>query len=191
MEHLLTTTLISTLTLTLYYDLTQKKIPNFITFPGMVLGLISYIYLDGLAGFLFSLQGLGLGIALFFIPFAMGGMGAGDVKLMGAIGALTGTYFVLWAGIYTALWGGVIAVIILIYKGRLLKVLKNVLGMVLKPLFFFISLRFRSPFFNQLPLYFSDSSGSITGDEEKPMFFPYGVAIALGTVTALFIIGIN
>ncbi|MFK4998209.1 prepilin peptidase [Bacillus sp. N9] len=67
--------------------------------------------------FSFSGKGFLVGFALLLIPYLLGGMGAGDVKLMAAIGALMGTTFVLYSFVYIALIGGFIS-IFLIMKNR-------------------------------------------------------------------------
>ena len=91
------------------WDLARRKIPNWLTFGLMGLGLVMGFIAGGLEGLADSLQGLLLGGALLFIPFLLGGMGAGDVKLLAAIGALKGSSFVLRAFLYGALAGGALA----------------------------------------------------------------------------------
>jgi prepilin peptidase CpaA len=66
----------------------------------------------GLEGFLFSASGLVLGIAVFIVPFLLGGMGAGDTKLMGVVGATLGPKGVFIAALLTCLFGGIYALII-------------------------------------------------------------------------------
>lgn len=73
-----------------FFDAKEKRIPNFLTFPVIFTGLILNIIMNGLDGITFSFYGFLIGLAIFFIPFALGLMGAGDVKLMAAIGALMG-----------------------------------------------------------------------------------------------------
>ncbi len=101
---------------------------------------------------------------------------------MGAIGALKGTHFVLSATVLTALFGGLIAVIILIAKGQLLSTLKRIIFPVLKPVVSLLAFRFRSPHLNELYARLSAGKEIKTDDS---LYFPYGVAIGLGTLTAL------
>ena len=91
------------------WDLATRRIPNWLTFGLMGLGVVTGFIAGGLEGLADSLQGLLLGGALLFIPFLLGGMGAGDVKLLAAIGALKGSSFVLRAFLYGALAGGALA----------------------------------------------------------------------------------
>ena len=173
--------LITLLVLAVFFDLTKKKIPNFLTFPVVIWGLASHTFINGLEGLLFSLAGLGLGIALMFIPFALGGIGAGDVKFLGAIGALGGVNFVLTAALYGAVIGGVMSIGYMIYKGRFIPTMKKFGLMIAKPLLHIISMKFRAP---QL-LRFSAFTEVPTESDEEALYLPYGVAIALGAVIAL------
>lgn len=95
-------------------DLRFQKIPNWLTFPAMAMGLCYHVAASGLEGFFFSAGGLVLGIAVFIIPFLLGGMGAGDAKLMGAIGAVIGPKGVFIAAVLTCLSGGIYALVLLI-----------------------------------------------------------------------------
>ena len=145
-------------------DIRIQKIPNFITFPTMVLGLIYCSITTGLNGLLFSIQGLALGIAIFIIPYLMGGMGAGDAKLMGAIGAIIGPKGVLLASLFTAIVGGIYALMILILNHKYSKSFIARNAMTLK------TLALTGQF---IP---------ISADESERKFkLCYGVAIAIGT----------
>lgn len=95
-------------------DLRSFKIPNWLTMPAMVAGLLSHALINGFPGVLFSLKGLGLGLALFLILYLMGGMGAGDVKLLAAVGSYIGPEGVLSAGIMAMLLGGLYAIAMMI-----------------------------------------------------------------------------
>jgi prepilin peptidase CpaA len=101
-------------------DLQKCKIPNWITMPAMTSGLLGHTLVDGLPGMLFSCKGLALGFALFLILYAVGGMGAGDVKLLAAVGSFIGAEGVLSAGIMAMLLGGLytIAMMISCYGAR-------------------------------------------------------------------------
>src|SRR5690349_15418627 len=80
-------------------DLRSSKIPNWLTLSTMVAGLLGHSLLNGLPGLLFSAKGLGLGLAMFLLLYIIGGMGAGDVKLLAAVGSFIGAEGVLSAGI--------------------------------------------------------------------------------------------
>jgi prepilin peptidase CpaA len=104
--------LASAITFSVLEDLRRSKIPNLVTYPTMVLALSYHSLSGGLNGFLFSAGGLFLGIGLFIIPYLLGGMGAGDAKLMGAAGAALGPEGILIASIMVILAGGVYGVIL-------------------------------------------------------------------------------
>ncbi len=176
--------LIALLLLSVFFDLTEKKIPNFLTFPAVLWGLSIYTLTGGIEGFLFSFLGLVLGISIFLIPFALGGMGGGDVKLLGAIGALRGWEFVAAAAIFTAICGGLIAVVYLLIYGQLWKTLRKLLSRAAVPLFTALYLRFRQPCLNHLTVYFQQLPEHQEQDA-KNIYMPYGVAIAAGTVIVL------
>ena len=67
-----------------------------------------------------------LGVAIFFVPFALGGLGGGDVKLLGALGAWLGPSGIFWAALYTGVAGGVMAIITALASGYFRKALSNV-----------------------------------------------------------------
>jgi prepilin peptidase CpaA len=95
------------------YDLRTQKIPNWLTFPAVLLGLSLNVALSGAPGLRDSLLGTIAGVALLFVPFAMGGMGAGDVKMLAAVGAFTGPMFVFRTFLYGSIAGGAIAVAVI------------------------------------------------------------------------------
>ncbi|WP_342432924.1 prepilin peptidase [Neobacillus sp. FSL H8-0543] len=161
--------LVVVLFICLFTDIKSRKILNIVTLPTIFTGLIYHIIINGNKGLLFSGKGFLVGLGLLIIPYLLGGMGAGDVKLMAAIGALMGPSFVFYSFIYTALIGGVIA-LLLIFKTR---------G--------FIN-TIKSFFFNLTNLvFFRSNLGSmiIPKDKKSSISFPYGVAIVLGTLSTL------
>lgn len=107
------------LTVAVLYDLRAGKIPNWLTFPAMLGGLAAHTFLNGWQGFLFSGAGALAGMGLLLLFYIGGGMGAGDVKLMGAIGAVLGARNVFAVFLLTALIGGAYGLGVLAWRGRL------------------------------------------------------------------------
>lgn len=169
------------LALAVSFDLVWKKIPNYITLPVIGWGLLSHTIFGRLDGFLFSFYGLLLGAGIFFIPFVLGWLGGGDVKLMAAVGALQGAAFVCHAALFTAVCGGILAVFYLLAAGKLRPVLKKMLGAILQGLSFILDLKLRYPFFARRAALWQQSTGE--GQINSPAM-PYGMAIALGSLFA-------
>jgi prepilin peptidase CpaA len=92
-----------------WFDVRTRRIPNWLTFPAAALGLVAATVAHGGQGTVSSAGGFLVGLALFFPLFVMKGLGAGDVKLMGALGAWLGTSLVFGVAFYTSLAGGVLA----------------------------------------------------------------------------------
>ena len=179
-------TLIILIIFAVFFDLTQKRIPNFLTFPAILLGLIIFTIQGGFEGLIQGLSGFGVGIAVFFLFFALGVMGGGDVKLMGAIGALKGVEFIIYTTIFTGIIGGIMAVAYMIIKGQAMITLKKVFfsgaTFFFKTLFF----RLRNSYFNYLSVHFSDKLEALQqGGKSKKVYMPYGVAIAIGALVVL------
>ena len=95
--------------LAVYLDIRTSRIPNWLTFTAMGSGLLTYILIGGAEGAIFSLSGLGTGLILFLAFHFLGDMGAGDVKLMGAVGAMVGPYGAFVTGILAVMAGGIYA----------------------------------------------------------------------------------
>jgi prepilin peptidase CpaA len=157
--------LVALLLICLVTDVRWKRIPNWATLPSIVLGL----GLNSLAGGWTGLKAAGLGLLVgfggLFVMFVLGWMGGGDVKLMGAIGALKGFPFVVSALIYSILVGGFIGIAVLIWNKRLLRTLKNV---------FLFLLGRAVPFVPKREL-----------SQEALQPIPFGIAIVVGTIWAL------
>ncbi|MED4204590.1 prepilin peptidase [Neobacillus mesonae] len=158
--------LLTILSISIITDLKERKILNSVTLPSILFAFIYFLSINGLEGFIFSGKGFLIGLGLLIIPYIMGGMGAGDVKLMAAIGALMGASFVFYSFIYTALIGGVIALALIIKQRGFINSLKS----------FFYSI-----------IFLRSDLGSILIPKEKhsSISFPYGVAIVLGTLCTL------
>lgn len=157
-----------------YTDLARNKIYNGVTLPALALGLILAGLLDaevpGIPNLKAAVIAALAGGGLLFVIYLVGGLGAGDVKLMAAIGALSPSMtelpganwqFVLLALFYTALVGAGIAIGVLIWRGQLLKGLKD----SARTLF-----TFRAK----------------PREGRPPLTIPYGLAIGVGTIWAWF-----
>jgi prepilin peptidase CpaA len=108
------------LIISVFTDVRYGRIYNTVTVPFAALGIVIHTVDGGLAGLGQSLGGLGLGLALFFISALVGRiLGAGDCKLLAAVGALQGPQFILWAILYTLLAGGALALVVALWRGIL------------------------------------------------------------------------
>ncbi len=86
-------------------DTWRGRIYNWLTFPSIILGWVLCSYFNGWSGLKYSLAATFIGIAI-YLPLALiGAYGMGDVKLMGAIGSICGTTFVLNVFLYTSVLG--------------------------------------------------------------------------------------
>jgi len=99
-------------------DMRKHRIRNAYTFPMVAVGLSFHALSGGLEGLVFSLKGLGLGIVFLIFPYLLGIMGAGDVKLMGAVGSILGARGVFAAFLLTCVAGGVLAVIVMVLNWK-------------------------------------------------------------------------
>jgi prepilin peptidase CpaA len=149
-------------------DFRNQKIPNVLTYPAMILAFMCHVWSNGLYGMVFCVSGLATGLGLLLFPFLCGVMGAGDVKLMGAAGAMLGPMRTLNAFIFICIAGGLIAVAFALVRRR--DWVFKMVGLV-------------SPING-----FSTDGSAIsiaTNSKLKSTGLPYGVAIALGTMTSI------
>ena len=145
-------------------DLKTQRIPNLLTLPAAMLTLVFYSLTNGLNGFFFSAVGLLVGISLLIIPYLLGGMGAGDAKLMGVVGGVLGAKGVFFAFLFSAVVGGIYALILtLIYRQQFRGFYEKQLDALIN----FVLIR----------KYIPDPEDA---DLKKPRLC-YGLAIALGT----------
>lgn len=115
-ELLYQTVLAGVLLVAVVTDLRSCRIPNWLTVPAMTSGVMIHTFIDGWVGLIFSLGGLAAGLALFLVFFTSGGMGAGDVKLMAAVGSFLGISDVMSAALLTMLLGGLYAAMTMIAR---------------------------------------------------------------------------
>ena len=102
-------------------DIKTRRIPNWLTLPGLVVGIA--LHQTGIRD---SLTGAGLAFLVYFALFAIRAMGGGDVKLMSAVGAFVGWKAWLWIFAVTAMTGGAFVIVSRLIRGDLGRVLGNV-----------------------------------------------------------------
>jgi prepilin peptidase CpaA len=107
-------------------DLRSRRIPNVLTFGGTAAALVFHTMGSGGEGLLQASGGWIVGAAMLFFPFALGGLGAGDVKLLAALGAWLGPRDAAWVGLYAGIVGGALAIIVALLHGYLEQALSNV-----------------------------------------------------------------
>jgi prepilin peptidase CpaA len=114
------------LTLACISDLRTRRIPNVLTFSAAGGALVFHLFTGGWNAAGFSLAGYVAGLLLFFPLFALRGMGAGDVKLLAAVGAWIGPAQVTVAALATSIAGAIIALVIAVGYRYLTTALRNV-----------------------------------------------------------------
>ncbi len=95
----------------------KLKVPNWITFPMILSGWAVNLAMHGWAGLGWSLLGTVVGLALLLPAYAIGGMGAGDVKLLAGVGAWVQAEVTFYAFCWSAIIGGVIAIAMVLVRG--------------------------------------------------------------------------
>jgi prepilin peptidase CpaA len=151
------------------FDVATSRIPNVLTFTTAALALAYHILTPTGLGAMPALAGLTVGLAVFFPLFALGAMGAGDVKLMAAIGAWLGWKAIIFVALYGSLAGGVLALIVALRRNYLRQALRNV-----KMLAMYWWVEGVKP----LP--------ALTLESKHSVRFPYAVAIAAGLAVTLW-----
>lgn len=96
----------------------KLRVPNWLTFHLVIAGLIFAAWSHGGAGFLWALAGMAVGLATLLPLYSIGGMGAGDVKLMAGVGAWMGPMVTLWAFATSAVVGGLMALAMVAWSGQ-------------------------------------------------------------------------
>ncbi|HEX21578.1 MAG TPA: hypothetical protein ENH19_02870 [Actinobacteria bacterium] len=163
--------LVMVVVVAVYTDIKYRKIYNISTFAGTGAGLLLSVYAGGLHGLKVNLAGLVFGLALLMPIFYLGGVGGGDVKLLATVGAIGGYPFILWASSYMAVAGVFMAIASLLRQGRLKKSAGRI-GRFIRSLLFFVSVPAAG-------IYLPDNEGNIS--------LPYGAAIGLGALAAIFL----
>ncbi len=152
----------------------QLKVPNWITYPMIVSGWIYSTAFFGWEGLGWSLLGTVVGLALLLGPYAIGGMGAGDVKLLAGVGAWIWSTDTLYAYCWSAVFGGVIAIGMVLYRKAWHKHAAQFVHII-----------------NEVATVRDPNQLSVIAAERKPtmLLLPYGIPIAIGTIFYFFLQG--
>jgi prepilin peptidase CpaA len=149
-----------------WLDWRSRRIPNWLTVPALLLGLGANALAGGWPGAKAALEGAGLGLGL-LLPFVLArGLGAGDWKLMGALGAFLGPARLVVVLLGTVFIAGAMAVAEMVRRKRIKQTLANLWTLVL----IIVTFGHRS------------ARENISLDNAGLMALPFGVAAALSTV---------
>ena len=108
------------------WDLRTRRIPNLLTFSAAGTGLIYHFISGGVEALSHSAAGWLIGALVFVVPFALRGLGGGDVKLLAALGAWIGPGDIVWLALYTGIAGGAMATVVALANGYLRRAFDNV-----------------------------------------------------------------
>ena len=153
------------------FDIATRRIPNRLTYTGMLLALV-------LRGGLWGWRGVALGLAggltvgfIFILFYLIRAMGAGDVKLMAMVGFFLGPIQGLEALLACALFGGIMAVIYMVYLKRVRRTVGNLLSIVRYHYIFGV-----------------DAHPEVSLDNPESVRMPYGIAVAAGAIYAFCVV---
>jgi prepilin peptidase CpaA len=151
-----------------YTEIKSRRIPNWLTYSAAICALAGSLVTGGPDVFIRSLLGAVFGLAIFF-PFCVAGaVGGGDLKLMTAVGAVVGSSMVWWVLYYTVVAGGVMALLILIWSRQFIDGVRRTMKLL-------VGVR----------------AEARPEGLRKRLTVPYGIAIAIGTVCAVYFRGAN
>ncbi len=156
-----------TLIVAAWIDGKQLKVPNWITFPMILCGWAYCSYMGGWSGLGYSLLGTVVGLALLLPAYMIGGMGAGDVKLLAGVGAWVGGTVTFYAFCWSAIIGGMIAVLMVLSRAAWAKHQQQFFSII-----------------NEITTVKNPETLATIAAERKPRMFllPYGIPIAIGSI---------
>ncbi len=153
-----------------WFDFRVRRIPNWLTISGVLLGIALNTSFFGLAGALSAAEGLVLALIIYVPLYILRGMGAGDVKLMAALATMAGPMNWLVIFLVTSLLGGVVALALVLARKRFAQTYFNVLTLVGS------LARFEAPYRTNIELDVRES---------QSLRLPHGTVIAFGVVLCL------
>jgi prepilin peptidase CpaA len=153
------------------WDLRTRRIPNWLVLAGLIAGFVLNGLLFGLHGLALAALGMITGFGIYLLLFLLHAMGAGDVKLMAAVGSLVGWRWWFQIFLVSLIIGAIAAIFLVLAKGRWKRTFNNV-GFIL-----FELAHFRAPHVRR---------EDVDVKSEKALRMPHGATIAAGI---FFIIG--
>jgi prepilin peptidase CpaA len=153
-------------------DVYTRRIPNYLTLGSALTGLLAQTIVSGWPGLLQGLGGLAVGFGLMFTLYILGGLGAGDVKALGALGAWLTPWNSLSLFCYVVMAGGIVAVGMVIWRGELWQFFRRAWDFLVN-------------------LVLTGGQGVLSPSQPSPPIatatMPYGLAIALGMAALVFL----
>ena len=146
-------------------DVRSRRIPNWLTVPACILGISLHRFLGGWSGLKLSLEGAGIALAVLFPVVLLRGLGAGDWKLFGALGAFVGPVGIMLILFFAVMIGGAMAIFLTIRRRMFWSTVKNLWALMKG--FFIYGLR---------------PNPEVSLDNPGLLKLPFAVATALATV---------
>jgi prepilin peptidase CpaA len=147
-------------------DVRTQRIPNRLVVSGAVLGFLTQVLAPGQGAWASSLGGIAVGMAVLVPMYVLRAMGAGDVKMMGMVGAFVGPAGVLAVALLTFFAGGVLALAVAVRKGAVRQLFQNL----------------RTMLFGAVVNVAAGGPAGFDAPAVSVGRLPYGLAIAVGTL---------
>ncbi len=154
-----------------WIDFTERRVPNWLNAAIAAMGIVAQVAFFGWSGLSTGLWGMLTGFSLLIVPWLMHGMGAGDVKLMAAIGVWLGPWLTLMSFAAGALVGGATAIVMILSTGRAVHAITNLQTIMTK--------------MKRWDTAFGEFGGARTFGNTTQLL-PYGVPLTAGTLGVLF-----
>jgi prepilin peptidase CpaA len=157
-----------------WIDGKELRVPNWITFPMVLTGLLYNGLSSGGLGWSDALLGMVVGLATLLPLYAVGGMGAGDVKLMAGLGAWLGPLVAWEAFVVSVVVGAVMAIIMVLWRKSWARHYGNFLMIALE------WMTVKNP----------KELAAIAAERKSQMLLlPYGIPICIGSIAYFFYAG--